>query len=65
MTVAATCMAKGVLESHRTLGDGSLDWGFPRHFVPGYDRIVPPGHFAQALASNRDIGFHSPGYTQV
>jgi hypothetical protein len=21
----------------------------PRHFVPGYDRVVPPGQFAQAL----------------
>ena len=27
---------------------GRLFWGgaFPRHFVPGYDRTVPPGHFA-------------------
>ena len=21
-------------------------WRRPRHFVPGYDRTVPPGHFA-------------------
>jgi hypothetical protein len=21
-------------------------WRFPRHLVPGYDRTVPPGHFA-------------------
>jgi hypothetical protein len=21
-------------------------WRCPRHFVPGYDRIVPPGYFA-------------------
>src|SRR6202040_2688051 len=21
-------------------------WRYPRHFVPGYDRTVPPGHFA-------------------
>ena len=21
-------------------------WRCPRHFVPGYDRTVPPGHFA-------------------
>src|SRR5271165_5494742 len=32
-------------ESHRTLRDGSLGWRCPRHFVPGYDRTVPPGHF--------------------
>src|SRR5271166_7166562 len=25
---------------------GSLGWRCPRHFVPGYDRTVPPGHFA-------------------
>ena len=37
-------------ESHRTLRDGSFGWRSPRHFVPGYDRIVPPGHFKQALA---------------
>ncbi len=30
-------------ESHRTLRDGSLGWRCPRHFVPGYDRTVPPG----------------------
>jgi hypothetical protein len=23
-----------------------LWWGCPRHFVPGYDRTVPPGHLA-------------------
>jgi hypothetical protein len=27
-----------------------LGWRSSRHFVPGYDRIVPPGHFKQALA---------------
>jgi hypothetical protein len=31
-------------EPYRTLRDGSLGWCFPWHFVPGYDRIVPPGH---------------------
>jgi hypothetical protein len=39
--------------SHRTLRDGSFDGRFPRHFVPGYDRVVPPGrafgHFANRL----------------
>jgi hypothetical protein len=35
-------------ESHRTLRDGLLGWRRPRHFVPGYDRTVPPGHPATA-----------------
>jgi hypothetical protein len=26
-------------------GTDLLGWRSPRHFVPGYDRIVPPGHF--------------------
>jgi hypothetical protein len=30
-------------ESYRTLRDGSLGWRCSRHFVPGYDRIVPQG----------------------
>jgi hypothetical protein len=29
--------------SYRTLRNGSFEGRFPRHFVPGYDRIVPPG----------------------
>jgi hypothetical protein len=31
---------------------GRIFWGgtSPRHFVPGYGRIVPPGHFKQASA---------------
>jgi hypothetical protein len=29
--------------SYRTLRDGSFRWRFSRHFVPGYDRTVPPG----------------------
>ncbi len=37
-------------ESNRTLRDGSFRAGSPRHFVPVYDRIVPPGHFKQASA---------------
>jgi hypothetical protein len=36
-------------ESYRTLRDGSLGWRFSRHFVPGYDRTVPPGHSARPL----------------
>ena len=31
-------------------GTALLGWRRPRHFVPGYDRTVPPGHFATALA---------------
>jgi hypothetical protein len=30
-------------ESDRTLRDGSFGTAIPRHFVPGYDRSVPPG----------------------
>jgi hypothetical protein len=30
-------------ESDRTLRDGSFGWRCSRHFVPGYDRTVPPG----------------------
>jgi hypothetical protein len=30
-------------ESDRTLRDGSFGRRCPRHFVPGYDRTVPPG----------------------
>src|ERR1700722_15340840 len=30
-------------ESDRTLRDGSFGWRCPWHFVPGYDRTVPPG----------------------
>jgi hypothetical protein len=26
--------------------------GCPRHFVPGYDRIVPPGHFATGFSQD-------------
>ena len=35
-------------ESHRAPGRFFGD-GCPRHFVPGYDRIVPPGHFETSL----------------
>src|SRR5580693_6233901 len=31
-------------------GTALLGWRCPRHFVPGYDRTVPPGHSQQALA---------------
>jgi hypothetical protein len=41
-------------ESDRTLRDGSFGWRCPRHFVPGYDRTVPPGQkpFAHRRASH-------------
>jgi hypothetical protein len=29
--------------SYRTLRDGAFEGQYPRHFVPGYDRVVPPG----------------------
>src|SRR5262249_54013564 len=35
--------------SYRTLRDGSFGVPCPRHFVPGYDRAVPPGHLPVAL----------------
>ena len=37
------------------LRDGSFEGtAVPRHFVPGYDRIVPPGHLA--TSSSQDSG---------
>jgi hypothetical protein len=38
--------------SYRSLRDGSFEGRFSRHFVPGYDLIVPPGHFATGSASS-------------
>jgi hypothetical protein len=35
--------------SYRALRDGSFGRRFSRHFVPGYDRTVPPGQFATGL----------------
>jgi hypothetical protein len=31
-------------------GTGSFGWRFSRHFVPGYDRKVPPGQFATGFS---------------
>jgi hypothetical protein len=36
--------------SYRTLRDGSFEGRLTRHFVPGYDRTVPPGHTGTAAA---------------
>jgi hypothetical protein len=33
----------GCARSYRTLRDGTFEGPFPRHFVPGYDRVVPSG----------------------
>jgi hypothetical protein len=30
-------------------GTALLGWRCPRHFVPAYDRTVPPGHFARGF----------------
>ena len=37
-------------ESDRALRDGSFGVARPRHFVPGYDRTVPPGHLATGFS---------------
>src|ERR1700724_2352379 len=52
MCLAPCSIVPGVLRtrSYRTLRDGSCGWRFSRHFVPGYDRTVPPGQFATGLA---------------
>ena len=34
-------------------GRGFLGWRCSRHFVPGCDRTVPPGHFAKKKDSLR------------
>src|ERR1700733_7146277 len=38
-------------QSHRTLRDGSVGGAIPRHFVPGYDRNVPPGRAGRYFAT--------------
>jgi hypothetical protein len=39
--------------SDRTLRDGSFEVTLFRHFMPGYDRTVPPGLGAKPLRSNK------------
>ena len=41
--------------SYRTLRDGSFEGRFPRHFVPCYDRTVPPGHMSTATALKAEM----------
>ena len=38
--------------SHRTLRHGLFVGACSRHFVPGYDRTVPPGRFATRFLLN-------------
>jgi hypothetical protein len=48
----------GCARSYRALRDGTFEGHFPRHFVPGYDRVVPTGRgSAEVLAlSNVQTG---------
>ena len=39
-----------VLDRTVPYGTGSFGWRFSRHFVPGYDRTVPPGQFATGFS---------------
>jgi hypothetical protein len=34
--------------SYRNLRDDALEGRFSRHFVPGYDRVVPPGQYGSS-----------------
>src|SRR5580704_15146520 len=43
-------------ESDRTLRDGSFGWRGPRHFVPGYDRTVPPGRGLAGAPQEQAVG---------
>src|ERR1700719_762700 len=42
--------------SYRTLRDGSFEGGFPRHFVPGYNRSRPYGTRIQSFRNSLRIG---------
>ena len=44
-------------ESDRTLRDGSFGWRCSRHFVPGYDRTVPPGRTILSLSAFVENGW--------
>ena len=41
-------------------GTAPLGWLCPRHFVPGYDRTVPPGHFATGYSLVLTFGINAP-----
>jgi hypothetical protein len=45
-------LARSDIRTNQTVSYGTavLGWRFFRHFVPGYDRTVPPGHFSNAEA---------------
>jgi hypothetical protein len=45
--------ARNRRESDRTLRDGSFEVALSRHFVPGYDRTVPPGLGAKPPSGNK------------
>src|ERR1700730_15293876 len=40
-----------VLDHTVPYGTGSFGWRLSKHFVPGYDRTVPPGQFATGFSS--------------
>jgi hypothetical protein len=50
--------------SYRTLRDGSFGVRCPRHFVPGYDRAVPPGPVL-ILPSYRPVCFGGKELSKV
>jgi hypothetical protein len=48
-------------ESYRTYGTALWVGAVPGNFVPGYDRIVPPGHYSSlsrygSPRANRGLG---------
>jgi hypothetical protein len=47
------CTRKDGLD--RTLRDGSLEVALSRHFVPGYDRVVPPGQLDSNMSTHHLI----------
>ena len=57
-------MARRTLrESDRALRDGSFGWRYPRHFVPGYDRTVPPGQSHSPIEAAHNLSAALTGRT--